>query len=574
MLIERPISIFSRCAVAVAALVAAAPAVRAEEASAGAVEASSLTDDDVRTILARAVAAAQAEGIKATIAVTDREANLRGLFLMNGTSPATKAVGGTARPCKLELTALEGCDVSSTAAAVSKAGTAAFFQTRGNAFTPRTASFIVQQHFPPSVERQPGGPLFGVQFSSMPCTDITVKPGTPFGRGTLPLGLSPDAGGAPLYKGGEPVGGVGVEADGVYTADFTPQDPDRPGTAEERVAFAASAGFEAPAEIQATEIIVNGIRFPYADGLPARTFDAKPLESLDGIFQINPAVPSRFKAKTVGGVNGVVLVDPDTTVERFPTRPGKDPAGLTAADVDLIITQAAQTAMATRAAIRRPLASHAAVSITVVDVDGSVLGFFRVDDAPIFGVDVSAQKARTAAFFSSARAGTALRAAGYGKYVDAAKADGLNMDGSFAFSDRGNGFLSRPFFPDGIDSNPNGPFSRPIPDWTIFNDGLQSDLLIGTDPLGRPFLRITTPPCTGVPGLENGIQIFAGSVPLFKNGVLAGAIGISGDGIDQDDFIATNGSRGFEAPLDKRCDRVMVRGVRLPFVKFPRHPLL
>lgn len=568
MRIERPKSPVARCAIAVAALLAVAPPARAVDAVA------TLTDDDVRVILARAVAAAQAEGLKATIAVTDREANLRGIFLMNGASPSTKLVGGAARPCKLEISALEGCDVSSTAAAVSKAGTAAFFQTRGNAFTPRTASFIVQQHFPPSVERQPGGPLFGVQFSSLPCTDVTVKPGTPFGRGTLPLGLSPDAGGAPLYKFGEPIGGVGVEADGVYTADFTPQALDRPGTAEERVAFAASAGFEAPAAIQADQILVNGIRLPYAEGLTGRTFDAKPLESLDGIFQINPALPSRFKEKSVGGVAGVVLIDPETGAERFPSRAGKAAGGLTAAEVDTILTQAAQTAVATRAAIRRPLASHAAVSITVVDVDGSVLGFFRVDDAPIFGVDVSAQKARTAAFFSSARAGTDLRAAGYGKYVDAAKADGLGMDGSFVFSDRGNGFLSRPFYPDGIDANPPGPFSKPIDDWTVFNVGLQSDLFIGTDPLGRPFLRLTTPPCTGVPGLENGIQIFAGSVPLFKGGVLVGAIGVSGDGIDQDDYISTNGSRGFESPLEKRCDRVLVRGVRLPFVKFPRHPNL
>ncbi len=573
MRIERPKSPVARCAIAVAALLAVAPPAHAEDAAVDA--AVTLTDDDVRAILARAVAAAQAEGLKATIAVTDREANLRGIFLMNGSSPSTKLVGGAARPCKLEISALEGCDVSSTAAAVSKAGTAAFFQTRGNAFTPRTASFIVQQHFPPAVERQAGGPLFGVQFSSLPCTDVTVKPGTPFGRGTLPLGLAPDAGGAPLYKGGEPVGGVGIEADGIYTADFTPQALDRPGTAEERVAFAASAGFEAPAAIQADEILVNGIRLPYAEGLTARTFDAKPLESLDGIFQINPAVPTRFKEKSVGGVNGTVLIDPDTGAERFPSRAGKGPSGLTAAEVDTILSQAAQAANGLRAAIRRPLGSRAAVSISVVDTDGSLLGFFRTDDAPIFGVDVSAQKARTAAFFTSAGAGAALRKTPYvGVYADAAAAMGIPLDGSTAFSNRGQGFLSRPFFADGIDANPPGPFSHGIDTWTVFNLGLQSDLLIGQDPLGRPFLRLTTPPCTGVPGLENGLQVFAGSVPLYKGGTFVGAIGISGDGIDQDDFVAANGSRGFEAPLDKRCDRLTPKGIRLPYQKFPRHPNL
>ena len=63
-------------------------------------------------------------------------------------------------------------------------------------------------------------------------------------------------------------------------------------------------------------------------------------------------------------------------------------------------------------------------------------------------------------------------------------------------------------------------------------------------------------------------------MPLYKNGVLVGAVGISGDGVDQDDLIATEGSRGFEAPPERRCDRLEVRGTRLPYVKFPRHPEL
>ena len=37
------------------------------------------------------------------------------------------------------------------------------------------------------------------------------------------------------------------------------------GTAEERAAFFGSAGFHAPPGIQGTEILVNGLRLPYAD---------------------------------------------------------------------------------------------------------------------------------------------------------------------------------------------------------------------------------------------------------------------------------------------------------------------
>jgi uncharacterized protein GlcG (DUF336 family) len=248
-------------------------------------------------------------------------------------------------------------------------------------------------------------------------------------------------------------------------------------------------------------------------------------------------------------------------------------SSLTADDVTRIITQAAQQAYRTRAAIRRPIPSPAEVNITVVDTSGVALGIFSTIDAPIFGFDVSAQKARTSVFFSTATAGAMIRGAEGGKFAkfaDAALADGIKLDGSIAFSERANGFLSRPFFPDGINGTANGPFSKPINFWSPFNVGLQLALdrsalvtvLTGGIPLN----------CTAIPSLPNGIQIFAGGVPLFKNGVLVGAIGISGDGIDQDDIIAATGSIGFEAPPGIRADTLIVRGARLPYVKFPRHP--
>jgi uncharacterized protein GlcG (DUF336 family) len=204
-----------------------------------------------------------------------------------------------------------------------------------------------------------------------------------------------------------------------------------------------------------------------------------------------------------------------------------------------------------------------------------VLGIFSTIDAPIFGFDVCVQKARTAAFFSKASAAGQLRGRGMGRYVDAANRDGVKLDGSVAFTDRAEGFLERPFFPDGINDTENGPFSVPIEDFSPFNDGLQLDLLLGINgAIGRFLSSGSFSPgdCTGISSLANGIQIFPGSVPLYKNGRLVGAIGISGDGVDQDDLISAMGSAGFEAPSDVRCDRLFVRGVRLPYVKFPRHP--
>jgi uncharacterized protein GlcG (DUF336 family) len=262
----------------------------------------------------------------------------------------------------------------------------------------------------------------------------------------------------------------------------------------------------------------------------------------------------------------------------FPFRAG---SVLSKSDVDRIIAQAARQAFITRAAIRQPENSAAEVNIAVCDVDGTILGIFSTIDAPIFGFDVAPQKARTAAFFTNSVAGSRLRSAGFGSYADAAQADGLRMDGSVAFTDRANGFLSRPFFPDGINDSEHGPFGKPIGDWSPFNVGLQLDLILdeyfgnllrGLAGNAGALTNALTPPCPSIANIANGIQIFPGSVPLFKNGQFAGAIGISGDGVDQDDLVAAMGSAGFEAPPDIRCDRVFVRGVRLPYVKFPRHP--
>ena len=58
------------------------------------------------------------------------------------------------------------------AVAISKAGTAAFLSSQGNAFSSRSAGFIVQQHFPPQVNFTPPGPLVGVNFSNQSFSDV------------------------------------------------------------------------------------------------------------------------------------------------------------------------------------------------------------------------------------------------------------------------------------------------------------------------------------------------------------------------------------------------------------------
>jgi hypothetical protein len=69
-----------------------------------------------------------------------------------------------------------------------------------------------------------------------------------------------------------------------------------------------------------------------------------------------------------------------------------------------------------------------------------------------------------------------------------------------------------------------------------------------------------------------GSFFFPGSAGLYKNGVLVGGLGVSGDGVDQDDFVTSAGTKGFEAPDTIRADQILIEGVRLPYFKFPRNP--
>jgi uncharacterized protein GlcG (DUF336 family) len=482
-------------------------------------------------VITQASAEAQAAGLRATIAVTDAEGNVLGVFRMAG-APLTSRVPGRLGE------GLEGKDLPTDLVAIAKAATGALLSSGGNAFSTRTASFIIQQNFPPGVDSTPGGPLFGVQFSSLPCGDFK-RPGSP-------LGLSGDPGGTPLYRNGLVVGGVGVEGDGVYGVDTDPADFDTP--AEERAALAGAHGFDAPDLVRADQILADGIRLPFANAVPQGVTNVAPVPGTD-LVPPRTAPPSAFVATSLGGING--RTDP-----RYPIRAG---SVLTAAEVNTILTQAATQTTVTRGAIRQPLGSAARVSIAVVDTDGQILGFFQNVDAPNFGVDVSVQKARTANFFSGAGAADDLRRAGLSVYLR----DGIPLDGSVAFTSRAVGFIAQPYFPPGIAGTDPGAFSVPISVWSPFNTGLQFDMLN----LGAAST------CNATIGrLPNGITIFPGGIPLFKGGRLAGAIGISGDGVDQDDLISAAGQTGFEAPAERRSDQLVVRGVRLPWVKFPRHP--
>jgi uncharacterized protein GlcG (DUF336 family) len=555
-----------------------------------------LSSAEVSQIVARAGSAASQLGTAATIAILDRVGNVLALYQMAGAAPTTTVNGAIGA-----AGGLEGAAVPATAAAISKAGTGAYLSSQGNAFSTRTASQIIQENFNPGDRNQPGGPLFGVQFSQLPCSDVTV-PGFGPGPHPLPLGLSADPGGIPLYKGGDVVGGIGVEIDGVYTIDREISDVDE--SVEELVALAGSIGFEAPAQRVASRISAGGRNLRYSDAsyqdVTRRLSETPP--PVTGSFIKGPAGGVVFGTSASGVANTIRAGQPAAILVSsgggYPGRPGASLGGaeLKEIEVNAILDSSLTTAYRARAAIRQPLDSGARVSIWVVDHLGTPLGFTRSQDAPVFGIDVALQKARTAAFFSSGDAIAKL--GGYGANL----ATFARNPAGIAFTSRSVGNLARPFFPDGINGNGPGPLSVPFPgagggsSWSPFNTGLQLDLVAGglvagigssgganncTDP-GRFGRRIA-----------NGIQIFAGGVPLYRGNILIGAIGVSGDGIDQDDMIAYYGASrrglnfigrtdvgdatlGFNAPVEIRADNLAlaVGQTRLRYVNCPEGPFV
>jgi uncharacterized protein GlcG (DUF336 family) len=499
---------------------------------------------DVQKVIAQAVTRATALAgsplqTNAVIAVTDREGWVLGVWALNpGLTAADPLVGE----------------------AIAKAGTAAFLSSGQNAFSTRTAGFIVQQHFPPGVANSPPGPLVGVNFSQLGFSDINKfkapgsvisygsSPGLTLTNTPLPItgGLEGTPGGLPLYQNGQLVGGVGIAGNGVSPLAVTPSVIASPDS-DEDVALAGQTGFAPANKIFGSQVLVNGLRLEYIESSTSLgaviPFGSLPGENVSPYTLIASPAPFPYPVVTFGGETGQlrqpIIADPSAVP--------LGAARLTAQDVTNIIIAAANRARTTRAGIRLPRGVPAQAFITVVnnpDANGVapvVLGTFGTSpDATLFGWDVAVQKARTAVFFSAANR---------------------------AYSARTVGFLAQSLYPPGINNTEPGIFF-----------GLQERFSIITPTsvqANNPVNGAVFMTSTNVNGnLPNGITIFPGGFPLYRNGVLIGAIGVSGDGVDQDDLISASGASLFLAPVAIRADQTQYRGARLPFAKFPRNPAM
>jgi uncharacterized protein GlcG (DUF336 family) len=528
--------------------------------------------EDVRQVLAQAVQEAKAvsPADNRVIAVTDREGHVLAVWDVNG------AAAPNPTP-------------SMVADVVSKAGAAGFLSSDQHAFTSRTAAFIVQNHFPPAVENRPNGPLVGVNFSSMAFSD-TNKFKAPSAAGTFPLPPVPgvddlgsatpaDAfrsvpftslltlpaavsspGGVPLFKNGVLVGGIGV----MGFADALVEDFDIffQANINERIALGGQAGFRPDPVFGGNNVAIDGVRLAYVVGGGSNATVANPaaflaangsavtFADIDGIpasadngsvdyspKASPPAVvyPNPFGLTGPGGVPGQLR-----SAIRADPLPGTiaGEARLSAAEVESILRLAAERTVITRAGIRLPRGQITQVWISVVNnpnaagVEPVVLGTYRTPDATIFSWDVAVQKARTALFFSR---GLERAATGTPR----------------AFSSRSVGFLAQDRYPPGIGDKAPGPLFG-------FQGALSLD---GVGKVPAAPINLNVP---------NGITIFPGGLPLYRNGVIVGAIGVSGDGIEQDDIVAASGARDFLAPQESRADNFVYERARLPYAKFPR----
>ena len=532
----------------------------------------SLSAAEVDQVIAQAVSVASTLGQSATVAVVDRVGNVLGVFQMSGgdynvTITSNKGVTG----------GLESVSLDSKFAAISKAITGAYLSSSGNAFSTRTAGFIIQDHYIPQVSNSSAGPLYGVQFSQLGCGDLVQKgTSTTLGPRRSPLGLAADPGGFPLYKNGMVVGGIGVviRSNPTYTLDLNPTDIDN--DLKEIIAHSATSGFTPQTCIRANQITANGVTLRYSDSddnlkTPSLTTLVSATASYGNAFGALASVTNYYVAGTApaagtaygnaasgfaadsthfSGQSGYVMVTA-ASANRYPPTAS---SGLSAAEVTTLLQNGLTVANVTRAQIRKPLDSAAQVTISVVDQAGVILGIARTTDAPMFGTDVSLQKARTASFFShlSTRTNNARGNLStlnlLGDYIssstDSRHADvffpslgNTSFNSNIAFSARAIGNIHRPYFPDGIESKSRGPLSKAVSSWSPFNIGLQLDLV--QSKIVAALSSSTLESCTASSvGIDNGIQVFPGGVPIYKSGVLVGGIGVSGDGVDQDDMIS------------------------------------
>ena len=445
-----------------------------------------------------------------TVAVVDRAGNVLGVYRQAGAPGADDDL------------------------AIGLARTGAFFSNDQAPLSSRTVRFISGIHFPPGIANTPNAALYGIELTNRGCDlDIAFLPGQsvpPSGslagglcKGaahTAGCGTGPVTGKVDLFDsdptavnpGGLPLFRGAAVVGGIGVAGVSPAEA-------EFAAFTAiaAAGF-LPTVAPPGVVFINGVRLPFVEQTqpPAGTTVGPPTGGFvpPGPVKNGACAPNGYLAGPAAG------------------------SQLSTAEVDQIVRQAVAGASRTRAQIRLPLGSRSRMVIAVSDLDGTVLALYRMPDATVFSIDVAVAKSRNVVYFSGGS--------------PQASSDLPGVPAGFAVSNRTIGFGAQPLYPPGIDGSGAGPF------FGLFQSDAANPCTQGSQ--------------TANPQHQSGIVFFPGSVPLYRGSQLIGGLGVSGDGVDQDDYVTFLGAQGFLPPTSLWADNLFVDGVRLPFLKFPRNP--
>jgi uncharacterized protein GlcG (DUF336 family) len=502
-------------------------------------------------VLSAITAAAHAvNSTSLVIAVTDRQGNPLGVFHETN-APAT-GIGNYSEV------------VNSDDLAIALARTASFFSNSEAPLSSRTVRYITGIHFPPGIMFTDADGQYGIENTNRGCSfNTTFAPNMayPLSRtleGKFGLGILTgkkdvydsdqtlvNPGGIPLYKGGRMVGGIGITGVPGVVAEFAGL-------------FGAinSKLFKAPGF--PGKVIAGGISLPFVDpntlmGIQPQGTSPLPasvdLMTLGNFVPIPVLTPITARTRPYRGETTPATIQgpqdsPQPAPEGFLVAPKAGPlGGLSVADLMSIVQNAVATADQTRAVIRIPIGTRARFVISVSDLDGQLLMVYRMRDSTIFSIDVSITKSRNVIYFSGASS--------YGPRTDG---DMPGVPMGTAVTARTINWGSQPLYAPGIDFTAPGPFFQSLFVFDVNNPCTQG-------------AQVANP-------YQSGIVFFSGSVPLFRNGRIVGGLGVSGDGVDQDDFVSAAGAAGFEVPASMRADQVIIRGNRLPYQKFPRNPTL
>lgn len=550
-----------------------------------------LTSDDVRAVLTTAASTLADDTLAA--AVVDRTGGILGVFARGGAGERAPDI------------------------AVSLARTGAMFANDQAPLSSRTVRFISGIHFPPGVKNTANAALYGVENINRGCrvdADGDAVFNQPFprptsiagafgeGAGSVPLRCEPSdtrgcaRGGPMLDDDGQPLASVGITTGKADVYDTGQDDPTRVpvnpggipiyrggkvvggvgvagvrGDLAEFAATAAAAGsgrgldFAEPLG-RPGAVVIDGLRLPFFGGctdiacirraLRRRPSGASPGVVSSGTFIVQPRGGLQAPEGYLIGPRGSAVA-----------------GGLSEEEVRRIVDRSVAAALRTRAMIRLPVNQPARMTIGVSDESGTILALYRMPDGTVFSSDVAMTKARNAYYFSTREGYEVLRAAAAGSTGERYSWTPEPPPGrGWAITARTISYGGQPLFPPGIDLAEQLDARRAVP-----QRGPWFDL----------YVYDSKHPCTEGPGPsrggnraylnQSGIVWFPGSVPLYRADRPVGGLGVSGDGVEQDDYVSLRGSEGFHPPDALRVDNsVMVdrrgRAVRLPYLKLPRNP--